>query len=40
VKRIALTLGLFSALLGLGTVTLAQESAPVAPDCPRQRRGG
>jgi hyperosmotically inducible periplasmic protein len=31
-KRIALTLVLSSALLGLGTVTMAQESAPVAPD--------
>jgi len=31
-KRIALTLVLSSVLLGLGTVTMAQESAPVAPD--------
>jgi hyperosmotically inducible periplasmic protein len=31
-KRIALTLVLSSALLGLPTVTMAQESAPVAPD--------
>ena len=31
-KRIALTLVLSSALLGLSTVTMAQESAPVAPD--------
>jgi hypothetical protein len=40
VKCIALTLVLSLALLGLDTVTLVQESAPVAPDCPRQRRGG
>jgi hyperosmotically inducible protein len=32
VKRIALTLVLSSALLGLGTVAIAQDSAPVAPD--------
>ena len=31
-KRIALTLVLSSALLGLGTVTMAQDSKPVAPD--------
>jgi len=31
-KRIALTLVLSSALLGMGTVTMAQDSAPVAPD--------
>jgi hyperosmotically inducible periplasmic protein len=31
-KRIALTLVLSSALLGLSTVTVAQEPAPVAPD--------
>ena len=31
-KRIALTLVLFSALLGLGTITMAQDSKPVAPD--------
>ena len=31
-KRIALTLVLSSALLGLGTVTMAQDSPPVAPD--------
>jgi hyperosmotically inducible periplasmic protein len=31
-KRIASILVLCSALLGLGTVTLAQDSAPVAPD--------
>ena len=31
-KRIALTLILSSALLGLGTVTMAQESPPSAPD--------
>ena len=31
-KKIALTLVLSSALLGLGTVTMAQDSKPVAPD--------
>ena len=31
-KRIALTLILSSALLGLGTVTMAQDSPPAAPD--------
>ena len=31
-KKIALTLVLSSALLGLGTVTMAQDSAAVAPD--------
>jgi len=31
-KRIALTLVLSSALLGLGTVTMAHDAAPVAPD--------
>jgi hyperosmotically inducible periplasmic protein len=31
-KRIALTLILSSALLGLGTVTMAQDSPPSAPD--------
>ena len=31
-KRIALTLVLSSVLLGLGTVTMAQESGSVAPD--------
>jgi hyperosmotically inducible periplasmic protein len=31
-KRIALTLILSSALLGLGTVTRAQDSSPAAPD--------
>ena len=31
-KRIALTLVLSSALLGLGTVTMAQDSPPSAPD--------
>jgi hyperosmotically inducible periplasmic protein len=31
-KRIALTLVLSSALLGMSTVTMAQDSAPVAPD--------
>jgi osmotically-inducible protein OsmY len=31
-KRIALTLVLSSALLGLGTITMAQDSKPVAPD--------
>lgn len=31
-KRIALTLVLSSALLGMGTVTMAQDSAAVAPD--------
>jgi hyperosmotically inducible periplasmic protein len=31
-KRIALTLILSSVLLGLGTVTMAQDSAPAAPD--------
>ena len=31
-KRIALALVLSSTLLGLGTVTMAQDSAPVAPD--------
>lgn len=31
-KRIALTLILSSALLGLGTVTMAQASPPAAPD--------
>jgi hyperosmotically inducible protein len=31
-KNIALTLVLSSALLGLGTVTMAQDSAAVAPD--------
>jgi hyperosmotically inducible protein len=31
-KRIALTLILSSALLGLGTVTMAQDSSPAAPD--------
>jgi hyperosmotically inducible protein len=32
VKRIGLALVLSSALLGLGTVTMAQDSKPVAPD--------
>jgi hyperosmotically inducible protein len=31
-KKIALTLVLSSALLGLGAVTMAQDSKPVAPD--------
>ncbi len=31
-KRIALALVLSSTLLGLGTVTMAQDSVPVAPD--------
>jgi hyperosmotically inducible periplasmic protein len=31
-KRIALTLILTSALLGVGTLTMAQDSPPVAPD--------
>jgi hyperosmotically inducible periplasmic protein len=31
-KKIALTLVLSSALLGLGTITMAQDSAAVAPD--------
>jgi hyperosmotically inducible protein len=31
-KRIALTLVMSSALLGLGTVTMAQDSPPAAPD--------
>ena len=31
-KKIALTLVLSSALLGLGTMTMAQDSKPVAPD--------
>ena len=31
-KRIALTLVLSSALLGLGTITMAQDERPVAPD--------
>ncbi|HEY6418706.1 MAG TPA: BON domain-containing protein [Candidatus Binataceae bacterium] len=31
-KRIALTLVLSSALLGFGTVTMAQDAPPVAPD--------
>jgi hyperosmotically inducible protein len=31
-RKIALTLVLSSALLGLGTITMAQESKPVAPD--------
>ena len=31
-KKIALTLVLSSALLGLGTVTMAQDAKPVAPD--------
>ena len=31
-KRIALTLVLSSALLGLGTITMAQDSKPNAPD--------
>jgi hyperosmotically inducible protein len=31
-KRIALTLILSSALLGLGTVTMAQDSPPASPD--------
>jgi hyperosmotically inducible periplasmic protein len=31
-KRIALTIVLSSALLGFGTVTMAQDATPVAPD--------
>ena len=31
-KKIALTLVLSSALLGLGTITMAQDAKPVAPD--------
>jgi len=31
-KKIALTLALSSALLGLGTITTAQDARPVAPD--------
>ena len=31
-KKIALTLVLSSALLGLGTITMAQDARPVAPD--------
>ena len=37
-KRIALTLILSAALLGLGTVTRAQDSPPAAPDKLRSQR--